>query len=101
MRFAQVFTLVIVSASLSLTACSSDSEPISRKDCERLREHLIDVRMQSVTADQDQHRIALRSSLDDSFITSCVETNSAAYLQCALAAVDSDALLACSEPSAR
>lgn len=98
MRFVHLLTLVIVSTWFSLTACSSDSEAISRKDCERLREHLIDVRMQSVTADQDQHRVALRSALDESFITSCVESNGSTYLQCALAAADSDALLACTDP---
>jgi hypothetical protein len=101
MRRVHLLVSLVASASLAvITACDSDSDAVSRQDCERLRDHLIDVRMQSVTADQDQHRIALRSALDDSFITSCVESTDRSYLHCALAATSSDALLACTEPSA-
>jgi hypothetical protein len=103
MRFIRLATSILITGVLvALLACSSGSESdaVSRQDCERLRAHLVELRMQSVTADHDQHRIAIRSSLDDSFISSCVENNAASALQCAMAAKDSDALLACADLAA-
>lgn len=100
MRFAHVSTAFLLAGALaSLTACWSESVEVSRKDCERLRDHLVELRMQSVTADHDQHLIAIRSSLDEDFVTTCVDGARASYIECALAAADSDGLGACAEPT--
>ena len=103
MRLAQLTIAILVTGALaSLPSCwsESDSDSVTRKDCDRLREHLIDVRMQSVTADHAQHRIAIASSLDEYFLSSCVDGMTSSYVECAHAARDSDALAACAAPSA-
>ena len=82
MRLCQLSIAILVTGALSsLPSCwsESDSDSVSRKDCERLREHLIDVRMQSVTSDHAQHRIAIASSLDESFLSSCVDGMTSSY----------------------
>lgn len=100
MRFAHFTTAILICAATgALTSCASESDSVSRKDCERLRDHLIEIRMQSVTVDRDQHLIALRSSFDESFITTCFSSTTEEQLACALAAKDSDGLVACAEPS--
>ena len=100
MRFARLTGLFVISAAIApLTSCSSDdSDGVSRQDCARMRDHMIELRMQSVTADQDQHRAALRSALGETFISSCVELTSASQLRCSLAAAAPAALTACTEP---
>ncbi len=91
------FVFRFVAAAL-LTGCASDSGRVSPTDCARLRDHLVDLRMQSVTADHDQHRAALRAALGASFLTSCVELTTEVQLRCALRARDAEALGACGEP---
>ena len=54
----------LVFAALLAVGCSSDdptAEAIARTECERLQSHLVELRMESVTADHDQHRAALHS----------------------------------------
>lgn len=84
-----------------LTSCFSESEPdvVGRQECERLRDHLVELRMNGVSADHEQHRNALRSALGDSFVIACVERTTPSHVRCALAATDSDTLLACSTPT--
>lgn len=82
-------------AALATAACGTDSDRVSRRDCERLRDHVIELRMSSVTADHDQHRAALRASLGDGYVSSCVEQRTGDGLRCALAARDDHALAAC------
>lgn len=95
-RFARVATLFAIAA---LVACGGEAEEVTRRDCERLREHLIDMRMESVTADRDQHRAALEAVIGPSFIDGCREQISSVQLRCSLAAADTSALAACGEPS--
>ncbi|MCL4227652.1 MAG: hypothetical protein KJZ91_24570 [Myxococcales bacterium] len=82
-------------AALATAACGTDSDRVSRRDCERLRDHVIELRMSSGTADHDQHRAALRAGLGDGFVSSCVEQRTGDGLRCALAARDDHALAAC------
>lgn len=100
MRFNDIANRLFIAALVALlTACGAASnDPVSRQDCERLRDHVVELRMQSVTADRGQHRTALRATLDDTFISSCVESTTADHLKCVLAAKDSDSLVSCSEP---
>jgi hypothetical protein len=90
--------LLLLALSASLIACGADSsDAVTTNDCEHLREHLVEVRMQTVTADHAQHRMALRASLDEAFISSCVEATSTEQMKCALSAKSGDELAACSE----
>lgn len=90
-----VFRLSLFITLTSLLACSSDEhDGVSRTDCEKLRDHVVDLRMETVTADHDQHRAALRSSLGD-FVTTCTDSTSPEQLRCSLAAADFASLAAC------
>lgn len=87
------YGLVVV---LMAAACSSDpSEPNPRRECERIRDHIIELRLQGVTADRDQHRAAFESAFGESFLVRCVEEASPARRRCVLDAKDPQALAAC------
>lgn len=66
-----------------------------REQCLRLRDHLVDVQLQSVTADRDQHQAALRAALDVAFVADCVERMDDEARACRLAASDAASLVAC------
>ena len=51
--------------------------------------------MQNVTADLEQHRAAYRAALDDRFLARCVDEMPADERDCALAAKNAAALVAC------
>lgn len=94
-----VIATVLLLGSLGLggvTACSSGSAPdeVTTRDCEKLLDHVVNLRMQDVTADQEQHRAAIRGALDG-FVPSCVESTSVERLRCSLKAKDAAALAAC------
>jgi hypothetical protein len=88
---------------LSIAAgCSERSD--QRSKCERLLDHVADLRLQGVTTVGAQgdperimsaHRAALKRSLGDDFIASC-EQMTGAEVDCGLTARDHAALLACS-----
>lgn len=61
----------------------------------RLRDHLVDVQLQSVTADREQHQAALKAALDVAFVGDCVERMDDEARDCRLAAHDAAALVAC------
>lgn len=90
-------SLALITSLLLFASCDGGTdEAVSRRDCARLREHVIDLRMSTVTADQDQHRATLEKVLGDAFLSDCLEQTSSAQLRCALAATDEHALGACS-----
>lgn len=76
-----------------LGACSSE-RVVERHDCERLKEHLIDVRLAGVTDDVEAHRATLRSAFADDFVDRCLES-SVDDLDCRLAAASWDELATC------
>lgn len=55
---------------------------------------MVDLRMETVTADHDQHRVAIRSSLA-SFVPTCIESATPEQVRCGLAAGDFRLLAAC------
>jgi len=66
------------------------------KQCEQLRERLIDNQLSVATGvDKNAHREALRSALGTDFITRCTETMTEDQVDCALKASDDTALQAC------
>lgn len=79
---------------LLVAACSGDDGAASRQArCERLRDHVIDLRLASVqNVNVEAHREAMRRALGDDFVTSCAATMSDKKLTCALSASDSNAV---------
>ncbi len=84
---------------VALAACGhdiDDDEAVSEQACERLRDHVVDVRLANATGvEREPHRRALRQALGKGFVSSCVGSLSDAQLQCALKAPDSAAIAAC------
>jgi hypothetical protein len=82
-------------------SCSSSND--QQKRCERLRDHVVELRLNGVTTAGAQgdptrimtaHRRALKHALGDGFIASC-EGLSREQVECGIAASTHAALLAC------
>lgn len=95
MHFSRILPILLA----ALVACASNSDEVTRTECERLREHLIDLRMDSISEDREQHRASLARVTGEAFVTSCVEKTSAVSLRCALAASDPHDLTKCLDSS--
>ena len=91
---------ILVLITLAVLASCGGSEPsgLTRGDCERLREHMLDVRLGDVSEHRDAHRVALRQALGDEFVTTCVASTSQRDVECQMAARDLDALRKCTAP---
>jgi hypothetical protein len=77
-----------------LLGCSSDSDPhLGRADCEHLRDHLIEVRLEASA--ESGHRDAMRRALGEDFVQRCVADVSREQLACAMNATDRDKLRTC------
>src|SRR5689334_3687666 len=78
---------------------SDDDKPLHRQ-CEQLRDHVIDLRLASAGSDSglnlEAHRTALRQAIGKEFTSSCETRMSREQIKCALAASDSAAANACS-----
>ncbi len=82
----------------TVASCDSDPERVTRTQCAELRDHMVELRLASVTADVDQHRASIRAALGEDFLASCLERTSDADLRCGLAARDSESLVTCFQP---
>lgn len=70
--------------------------------CQRLRDHLIDLRLNETNSnkvDHGAHRKAMKRSLGDNFLRGCEQTITTTKLRCALDATDSTAATACAKIS--
>lgn len=77
--------------------CAHD-ETVDRRSCEKLRDHLIDVRVSTdgkADADAPQHREAMKAALGDDFVDNCERTMSVDQLHCAMRATDLGATADC------
>ncbi len=92
--FVRVLLAVAVSV-VALTGCTHD-ETVDRRSCEKLRDHLIDVRVGD-THDRDaaQHRAAMKAALGDDFVENCLHTMTVDQLKCAMSASDLGATSEC------
>jgi hypothetical protein len=91
--------LVIVSMLIGCGGGSNEDETLAgAQQCERLRDHLVDLRLATATnlgKDLEQHRAALTQALSRQFIETCTKSKSEAQVACALAAQDSQAATDC------
>lgn len=83
---------------LALAACTSstDDAAVHRTSCDRLQEHVIELRLDAAAParDLEQHRAALRAAVGAQVAGTCQEM-AVAELQCALAARDLEELAGC------
>ena len=95
-------TCVLMSLAAALgCSCGNEDSPethTSRRDCEQLRDRMVEVRLESVTLDRDRHRAAITSSLGEDFLRTCVDTLPRRQVVCGRAAKDAAALAACATP---
>lgn len=96
---------VLLFGVLIASACSSsESDQVDRKQCLRLRDHLVELRLGSVRNQPDvdvaAHRAAMTSALGDRFVDSCMQLTSA-EVKCSLAATDVQAAVACSKSESK
>jgi len=85
----------------ALTACAGASDEPSRiTQCERYRDHLVDLRFANAEhIDTSAQQAALKQALGDEFLAKCERSLSDSELACALRAIDSRGVLACSSTS--
>ena len=80
---------------LAVSACTRAEETIEHR-CARLREHVLDLRMEGLpAADRAAHRKALGQALGDRFADEC-EALTSKQIDCALTATDIVASTECS-----
>lgn len=81
---------------LLVSACSDSDEDSNAKRCERVRDRIVDLRLENATnVDRDAHRIAMRDALGADFVEGCQRTMTAAHQRCVLDAKDLTAASAC------
>jgi hypothetical protein len=89
---------VALSIALTGTAfgCTSDAGDAERSTtaCERLRNHVVDLRVSEIHQDQEAHRTALRRALGSSFVAQCKDQSSARF-ECEMKATNIDGLRDC------
>jgi predicted choloylglycine hydrolase len=97
---------LVASILVGLGGCSDgaeDDEALARtQQCERLRDHLVELRLASATNlgnDREQHRAALTQAVGAQLLETCTKTTTKAQLDCALAARDAQAATDCNEPT--
>jgi hypothetical protein len=85
---------MVVGLMLMVLGCSSsedDTDAADRKRCERLRDHLVELRLASVASQPDvdvtAHRTAMTSALGEQFVANCQKLT-VRDVKCGLAASD-------------
>jgi hypothetical protein len=98
MRWGNAHWPAMVIAVQLVIGCASEEESVQSK-CQRLRDHMIDLRVHDVPeADQAAHRVALQQALGERFAGEC-RTLTSTQMKCAFAANDVVAAAACSSGS--
>jgi hypothetical protein len=90
--------LAIGMCGTAAAGCTHD-ETVDRQSCEKLRDHLIDVRVAGTDPDAAQHRAAMKTALGDDFVENCERTMSVDQLHCAMRATDLGATADCARPA--
>jgi hypothetical protein len=86
--------------SIAVAACASTNDvEVSRKNCERYLDHVVDLRLRDANepvAEVRQHRAAMKNALGKRFVASC-EQLTPEQLSCGLRATDSASAARCTQ----
>lgn len=92
-----LFALVL----LSFGCAGDDTQPtVHGTPCSRLRDHLVELRLDGVTGTPDemeQHRAAMIQALGNDFLASCQTSMTSSQIACATGALDLTAASDCSD----
>jgi hypothetical protein len=86
-------TFALAGAAFGCTADVDDAER-GTTACERLRDHVIDLRVSEIQQDREAHRTALRRALGRDFVAQCRNQSSARFA-CEMKAANIDGLRSC------
>jgi len=85
---------------IAFAGCASSNDfEVSRKNCERYLDHVVDLRLRDANepvVEVRQHQAAMKSALGERFIASCEQLTSE-QLKCGLRATDSASAAACTQ----
>jgi hypothetical protein len=99
MRAASV-AVIFVLGGLGCASIDEDMVESPKRRCAALRDHLIDLRVESANGvvDVKSHREALHQALGEDFVSRCSE-RPVDEIKCAMAAKDTSSVAACSASS--
>lgn len=75
--------LLMLSAGCWESAAEREPAEDAHAACAHLRDHLVDLDLENVSADRDAHRAALEHALGDGFVDECAAHRSPASVMCA------------------
>lgn len=86
----------VVVTFVAFSGCASESSEQSRaRQCQQLREHLVDLRLAGARVDVAAHRATITRALGDRFLSRCATDLTDAQVQCALKASDPATAMEC------
>jgi hypothetical protein len=91
----------IIALSSAVGCASEDSSEALARECGRLREHMIDLRLEGTHVDVAAHRKAISNALGEGFVDQCAAQLTRVQVHCALAASDSNAAMDCTREATR
>ncbi|MFN0246111.1 MAG: hypothetical protein ACKV2T_04335 [Kofleriaceae bacterium] len=81
--------VLLIAACATCGTDESDDAPTPSTPCERLRDHLVELRMADVRGvDVEPHREAMKQSMGTSFLATCTKDFTSSQLGCAMASTD-------------
>jgi hypothetical protein len=92
--------LVVVIA-LGGCASSDKSEHATAAQCERVKDHLVELRLSGTQADMRAHGDAIKEALGSRFTDQCIATVDRGQIDCALAAKDAPSALSCIQQTSK
>jgi hypothetical protein len=90
----------VIALSSAVGCASEDSSDALARDCRRLREHVIDLRLEGTRVDVAAHRKAISNALGEGFVERCAAQLTKAQVRCGIAANDSLAAMNCTREAA-
>lgn len=88
--------ITMMSIAMACSTATDASEPAATKQCEALRDHIVDLRLWEATGvDREAHREAMRDALGQEFVDGCTKTLTENQVDCGIKATDVAAATAC------
>ena len=91
------WNLMLAALCATILACAAEEDPAATtaRRCVALRDHLVDLRLQTQTEFVEEHRKALTESLGDGFLERCQDMPPE-QIKCALAELSPEGVASCS-----